>query len=254
MTTRASGQFGIVQSSFSREFAAFIHFVGENAIHKAVRKVEKKLGQLRPETRSLFGDRFYFHEQLAAFTYSAAPFRLDTTDFKAVRAASLIAGINRIRISLSTSGAKRLRSMVLDNLQPDRDVRQIEHEVRSFTHFGQKGWEVMFADLEGLGNFDLLLKGASEKVEVECKTITEDTGSQIKVELNVELSETFRRIVSKRPPVSETGLFTMTLKRPSDQCKHLARQLKAAFSKAVMARVAQFGKVDRPARAGASRC
>jgi hypothetical protein len=226
---RTNGQFGLLQSSFSREFAAFVDFVGGHAIDKAVQKVEKKLRQLRPETRSLFGDRFYFHEQFIAFTYSATPFRLDTTDFRAVRAASLIAGINRIRMSLSAAGAARLRSMVLDNLQPDRDVRQIEHEVRSFTHLGQKGWKVIFADLEGLGSFDLLLKSVSEKVEVECKTITEDTGSQIKVELNVELSETFRRIVSKRAPVNETGLFALTLKRPSDQCKHLARQLKDAL-------------------------
>jgi len=70
--------------------------------------------------------------------------------------------------------------MLLDNLQPDRDIRQIEHEIRAWTHCSQKGFDVAFADLEGLGNFDLLLEKEGRKIEVECKTIAEDAGSQIK--------------------------------------------------------------------------
>ena len=207
-----TARFGLQQATFQSEFAAFVAFIGGTDLDKVMRKIAQKLRPLGPQARSLYGDRYYFHQQFEAFTFGPVPFRLDTTSLPAVRAASLIASINRLRGSLSASGAARLRSMVIDNLQPDRDVRQIEHEIRSYTHLGQKGFRVTFADLEGLGNFDLLLEQAADRIEVECKTVTEDTGSQIKVDLNVELSETFRRIVSEREIVKRSGLFLFTLK------------------------------------------
>jgi transcriptional regulator with XRE-family HTH domain len=220
-------RYGLELSEFPREFAEFIGFIGGDHIDKAVRKVDRKIGS--PEARLLFGDRFYFHEQCVRFTQGPLPFHLDVSDVLAVRAASLIGGINRLRKSLSSSGATRLRAMVLDNLKPDRDIRQIEHEIRCSTHFGRKGFKVTFADLEGLGKFDLLVETPSGEAEVECKTITQDTGSQIKTEINVQLSETFNAAVSKQAPVNESGLFVMTLKKPSANCKHLARQLKDAL-------------------------
>ena len=226
---RNTARFGLQQATFQTEFSAFVAFIGGTELDKVMRKVAQKLRPLGPQARSLYGDRYYFHQQFEVFTFGAAPFQLDTTSLPAVRAASLIAGINRLRTSLSASGAARLRSMVIDNLQPDRDVRQIEHEIRSYTHLGQKGFRVTFADLEGLGNFDLLLERASERIEVECKTVTEDTGSQIKVDLNVELSETFRRTVSEREIVKRSGLFLMTLNRPSSSCGRLAAQLANAL-------------------------
>lgn len=80
-----------------------------------------------------------------------------------------------------------------------------------------------------MGQFDLLLEDGLGKVEVECKTVTEDTGAQIKAELNVQLAETFSRAVSKGPPASGPGLFVMRLKRPAAECKQLARQLQTAL-------------------------
>src|SRR6202034_4152631 len=102
---------------------------------------------------------------------------------RAVRSASFIAAVNRVRRSSSPRAQDRLREMVLDNLKPDRDARQIEHELRCWTHFGQKGLDVSFADLEGSGRFDLLVTKGREAIEVECKTVTNTTGYQIKTEL-----------------------------------------------------------------------
>jgi transcriptional regulator with XRE-family HTH domain len=220
-------RYGCEVSEFPREFAEFIGFIGGDHIDKAVRKVDRKIGS--PEARRLFGDRFYFHEQIVRFTQGPLPFHVDLSDVLAVRTASLIGGINRVRKSLSPSGATRLRAMVLDNLKPDRDIRQIEHEIRCSTHFGRKGFKVTFADLERLGKFDLLVETPSGEVEVECKTIDRDTGSQIKAEITVQLSEIFNAAVSKQAPVNESGLFVMTLKKPSANCIHLARQLKHAL-------------------------
>jgi len=119
--------------------------------------------------------------------------------------------------------------MVLDNLMPDRDIRQIEHEFRCSTHFNRKGFQVTFADLEGLGNFDLLVKTQHGAIQVECKTVTEDTGSQIKSELTANLSETFQKLVTENPPVDESGLFILTFRRPTSECKNLVRKLKDAL-------------------------
>lgn len=221
---------GFRQSAFQKEFAEFVGFVGGNDIDKAIRKVEQKLRPLPAEARNLFGGRFFFHEQFAAFATDPFAFQLDISDLRAVRAASLIAGVNRVRRVLSPAGAERLRSMLLDNLQPDRDIRQIEHEIRAWTHCSQKGFNVVFADLEGLGNFDLLLEKEGQKIEIECKTVAEDTGSQIKFELNVELTETFRKLVRKQRPIDKTGLFIMQLKRPTSECRHLAKQLKGTLA------------------------
>jgi hypothetical protein len=229
LPTRPHDRFSLVQSEFPREFAEFIDFVGGADIESALRKVEQKLGSVSAQARSLYGDRYFFHEQCISFTYGSTPFLLDVSDLRAVRSASLIAGINRVRRSLSQQGSARLRSMVIDNLKPDRDVRQIEHEIRCATHFGRKGFQTTFADLEGKGNYDLLVETKAGFVEVECKTVTEDTGSQIKSDLNVDMSETFRKVVGAGIPVDESGLFILKLKKPSANCKNLARQLREAL-------------------------
>ena len=45
--------FSLVQSEFPRAFAEFIDFVGAASIESALYKVEKKLGALSPESRTL---------------------------------------------------------------------------------------------------------------------------------------------------------------------------------------------------------
>ena len=217
---RPADRYSVVQSDFPREFAEFIDFVGGQALDDAIKKIDKKLRALSPGGRSLFGDRYFFQEQCVRFTFGSSPFQLNISDRVAVRAASLMAGINRVKRSVSPKGVSRLHAMVIDNLKSDRDIRQLEHEILCSTHFGQKGFKVTFADLEGLGNFDLLVETPSALIEVECKTVSEDTGSQIKSELTVNLSECFRKSVAERPPVDEPGLFTLTFNRATADCKN----------------------------------
>jgi transcriptional regulator with XRE-family HTH domain len=226
ITARPTDRLGLLQSEFPREFVSFIDFLGADNIDKTLDKVRRKLHSLSPSVRTLFGDRFYFHDQWDRFTEAPNAFQVDLTDLRSTRAASLIAGVNRIRRALSLQGQARFRSMMLDNLQPDRDIRQIEHEIRCYTHFLHKRASVTFADLEGRGQFDLLIEAAKTAFEVECKTVTEDTGSQIKIDLSVNLSEAFRRCVLKRPLVKESGLFFLTFKRPTAECKNVDQQLR----------------------------
>jgi hypothetical protein len=169
-------QFTISSSEIAREFGSFAHFVGAEELNQALTRVARKFASLRPSIRTLFGDRYFFHEQCIQFTDGPFPFQLDVANPLAVRAASLISGINRVRTKLSSPALVRFRETILGGLRPDRDIRQIEHEIRCYIHFGQKGFEVSFADLDQNGRFDLLCSSQASSFEVECKTVSEETG------------------------------------------------------------------------------
>jgi hypothetical protein len=222
-----TNQFGFVQSEFPREFAAFVNFIGGDRLDAVISRVIRKFASYSPDVRSIFGDRYFFHQQWLQFI--DRQFKLDVTDPGSVRAASLIAGVNRVRACLSPAASDRFRAAVIGILGPEQDVRQLEHEIRCHTHLGQKGFDVNFADLEGFGRYDLLLKMSSAQVEVECKTVAEDTGLQIKRQMSADLFEVFRRLIDKRSLTNESGIFTLTLNKPVDQCKNLARAMKRAL-------------------------
>jgi hypothetical protein len=230
VASSVASQFTLYPSEFPSEFARFVDFIGGNELEEALRRVSNKLSSLRPSIARLYRDRFFFHQQCTSFTYGFRPFQLDPSNHVAVRAASLIGGINVVRSRLAPAATIRLRKMCLASLRPDRDIRQLEHEIRCFTHFGQKECEVTFADLEGKGRFDLLCESQLEQFEVECKTVSEDTGSQIKSEMTVTLCDGFDRTVRERLHVNESGLFVLRLKRPVASCRNLLQQLKVALN------------------------
>jgi hypothetical protein len=234
-------QFTLGTSAFPMEFASFVDFVGAAEFDKALRKVTRKLSMLQPSIRALYGDRYFFQHQCLRFTDGPTSFQLEPSNPIAVRAASLIGGVNRMRAGLSAPANARFRKVCGDGLTPGRDIRQIEHEIRAFTHFGQKVSNVSLADLEGKGRFDLLCEAQAEMFEVECKTVSEETGSQIKTEMTVNLSEAFNKAVRRALPVNEPGLFVLTLIRPADSCRNLVGLLAAALSSP---RVSSFAGTD----------
>jgi transcriptional regulator with XRE-family HTH domain len=232
---RSADPFLLAQSEFPRQFAGFVNFIGAADLDAPLRKVTRKLERLLPSTRFLYGDRYFFHEQFLRFTDGTpdgmAPFQLDISDPVAVRAAQLIADINRVKTSLSARAASRLRQMVIGGLKPGCDIRQLEHELRCATHFARRGFGVTHADLEGLGNFDLLIDGPSGPVEVECKTVAEDTGMPIKHEMIVQLFDVFVRSVSKSrcASVTESGVFSLLLSKRGDDCTNLVGRFRDAL-------------------------
>ena len=225
-----TADFTLDSAMFASEFASFVNFLGAENLDNAISKVGQKLSQLPSSVRALYGERYFFHGQCLQIVHGPNPFQLDPTNFLANRAASLIAGINRARAFLSPSANARLRGMCLDNLKPDRDIRQLEHEIRCLIHFGQKGLEVSFADLEGEGRFDLVCKTQTKPpFEVESKTVTEDTGSQIKTEMTVGVAAQFHKAVHNFLKLKGSGLYILTLKRPGDRCKNLVAKFKSAL-------------------------
>jgi transcriptional regulator with XRE-family HTH domain len=220
-------RFALSQAEFPREFAEFIDFVGAGLLDKEIRTVERRLQALKPSIRAIYGDRYFFQEECLRLTYDLPAFGLDIANPQAVRAASLIAGINRARRSLSAKGASRFRGMIIDNLS--RDIRQLEHEICSWSHFARKGFNVSFADLEGVDRFDLLVETPAGSVAVECKTIGEDTGDQLKTDLTAGLADIFDRWAAKLPAGIRSGQYTLTLKKAADQCNNLPREFEGAL-------------------------
>ena len=230
---RPMNRYALSQAEFPREFAEFIDFVGATPLDKETRKVERRLRALKPTVRAIYGDRYFFQEQCLRFTYDVPGFGLDIANPQAVRAASLIAGINRIRRLLSPKAADHLRSMVIGNLKLGCDMRQLEHEICTWTHFARKGFNVTFPELEGVGRFDLLIETPAGSVAVECKTIGEDTGDQLKSDLLVNLADIFDRTAEKLLANADSGQFTVTLKKAADHCKNLPRRFEAALKAGV---------------------
>lgn len=58
-------------------------------------------------------------------------------------------------------------------------IRPFAYELSMATHLMSKGWDVMFADIEKIANFDFLARKDGLEIELECKTTSGDTGRQI---------------------------------------------------------------------------
>jgi hypothetical protein len=91
------------------------------------------------------------------------------------------------------------------------------------------GFSVLWADLEGLGNFDLIVTTPTSQFEVECKTISEELENPIKSELSVayfeEIEATFKRSDSKLP----SGVVDIRMKGKSIEPAALGDVLESFF-------------------------
>lgn len=219
------------------ELASFVGFIGGEEIEIATSKVLRKLSTLSRAPRTLFGDRYFFHQQIIRFTDTIPSFAFNPMDRQSIRAASFIAGINLARRTISSLAATRLRKMIIDNLKPDRDFRQIEHEIRAFIHLRQKFGSVQFADLEGTGNFDLICSSAEATVEIECKTISTDTGNPIKTEMVVNLIDAFLKIMQRSTPTPESGIFRITFLNDTTGATSILRDFREAIARPIVSSI-----------------
>jgi hypothetical protein len=58
-------------------------------------------------------------------------------------------------------------------------IRPFAYELTMAMHLMSKGWDVVFADIEKVGNFDFLARKDGLEIEMECKTTSGDSGRQI---------------------------------------------------------------------------
>lgn len=70
---------------------------------------------------------------------------------------------------------EKLKSILFD----DDTAKAFMFELDIATHFFQRGYDVRFVDLQGIGTFDLLVSSDQWECEVECKTKSADAGRKI---------------------------------------------------------------------------
>lgn len=84
--------------------------------------------------------------------------------------------LNCISRGASPSVLNRLKGSILD----DESVKAFLFELDLAIHFFRIGYDVRFTDLEGIGQYDLLVSNGEIELEVECKRKTIDAGRKIK--------------------------------------------------------------------------
>ena len=84
--------------------------------------------------------------------------------------------LNWISRDVSSSILNRLIGSVID----DESVKGFLFELDLAIHFFRLGYDIKFADLEGLGRYDLLVSDGKIELEVECKRKSFDAGRKIK--------------------------------------------------------------------------
>jgi hypothetical protein len=235
-----ASNFTLRDRDFATEFAKFVNFVGAMELHEAVSRVATKLASLSPTLLALYLDRYFLHIYCHTIADGPAAFQLDTSDADAVRVASFIGGVNRMRGCLSAPAASRFRRSILGLLRPDRDIRQLEHEVRTFVHLRQKNVATTLADLEQLGRYDLSCRLEGHVFEVECKTVTEDTGEQIKTDILVTLSELCRNVLKNSVNPARSGVFVLTFAKSPAFCRELHSTLRSGVTSALPLRSDDF--------------
>lgn len=95
-------------------------------------------------------------------------------------AMSLAAQVLSIMDHSSKNEAVKLVQRVRGAFKNPDDMRAIQLEIMSATHFVLRGHSVSWPEMEGLGRFDLLVKDlGTNGLEVECKSISEDKGRKI---------------------------------------------------------------------------
>jgi hypothetical protein len=188
----------------------FNGFIGFREIQKRIERVEMKLRDIGIIVPAL-NRRYYFHstyKELAARNRTFG--RIDINEPNNNRAISLVAAIKECATLLDEQQQDRLRARITESLDPDRDIREFEHEMRAFVHYKGSGYSVLPSDDQGLGRFDFLVRDDQHEFELECKTFAENIGNPISVEDSIHVFRAFKSAIATERNFRESGILTLT--------------------------------------------
>lgn len=138
-----------------------------------------------------FLENFLKDENSIAFTldrlrelnakYGAIPIQIihnaRNTIFPAISFAAQVLSI--IENSNATQ-SRRLKRRVHGAIKNPDDLRALQLELSTATHFLRRGYRVSWPEMNGADTFDLLIEDAGESgLEIECKSISQDKGRKI---------------------------------------------------------------------------
>ncbi len=104
----------------------------------------------------------------------------ETENHELYPAISLAAQVLSIMEHSSGVEATKLVQRIRGAFQRPDSMRAIQLEMIAATHFVQRGHQIIWPEMEGIGTFDLLVKDlGTNGLEVECKSISFDKGRKI---------------------------------------------------------------------------
>lgn len=184
----------------------FNSFIGFAELQKRIERVEMKLNSNGFES-PLLNRRFSFHITYKKMIIRSRVSRpIDIQNLEYNRAISFITALREASKKLSIKGVEQLRSRVREALGPDRDLRELEHEVRALVHYLQANCTVELADFDGKNRFDLLVSNQGCTFEVECKTFSETLGYPISINQSMVFFEAFKQSLERVPSFTESGI------------------------------------------------
>jgi hypothetical protein len=155
--------------------------------------------------------KYYFHSIYKKLALRNRTFgRIDINEADNTRAISLIAATKEFSTHLNALQRERLRARIIESLDPDRDVREFEHEMRAFVHYKGGGFSVLPSDSENNGRFDFLIRGTQGEFELECKTFSESIGNPISVDDSTHVFRAFKTAIIDDKSFRESGILTLS--------------------------------------------
>jgi hypothetical protein len=141
--------------------------------------------------------------------------------------------MNRLVHLLGDSVQRRVTGILRD----DDNIRAFLFELQIATHFFRRGYDIQFADLKNLGNYDLLVSDGSLEIEIECKRKSVDAGRRIP---RFSLYMLTDMLLARFENFSDHILVTVTsgarLQANQAQLSDLANQIHEAFKKDMTSR------------------
>jgi hypothetical protein len=92
---------------------------------------------------------------------------------------AFVVSAHRIFAHLPSSANSEFASKLRGFITGPFGIRPFAYELTMAMHLMSKGWDVVFADIEKVGNFDFLAGKGGFEIEMECKTTSGDSGRQI---------------------------------------------------------------------------
>ncbi len=112
---------------------------------------------------------------------------------------------------LNQEGQNKLRNHVRGYLKGNASLLSIRHEMAVATHLMGQGWDITFADLEGSDRFDFLAARDHLEVEIDCKTVSADSGRKIHRKDFRRLTSYLRGSFREKASESNDGRLLVTL-------------------------------------------
>jgi hypothetical protein len=148
--------------------------------------VDRRVAAIETQKRGnrLLTDHFREHHALEFALCNARKYRRNTgrlpkgPDYDQL--SGLLIPAQRIHANLSGSARVAFEGKLRDAFTGPNGTRPLSYEVSIATHLMGSGWDVAFADYEGLGRFDFLARRNATEIEIECKTTSVDGGRKIR--------------------------------------------------------------------------